>query len=64
MHRILDELFHGVFAMGGVISGEHGIGLAKKPWWRQATTAALRQLHQKIKRAVDPTNRLNPRKFI
>jgi glycolate oxidase len=64
MHRILDELFRGVFAMGGVISGEHGIGLAKKPWWRQATTPALRQLHQRIKQAVNPSGRLNPGKFV
>jgi FAD/FMN-containing dehydrogenase len=26
MHQILDELFQGVLKMGGVISGEHGIG--------------------------------------
>jgi glycolate oxidase len=64
MHRILDELFRGVLAMGGVISGEHGIGLAKKPWWNQATSPALRQLHQKVKKAIDPTNRLNPGKFL
>ena len=64
MHRILDELFHGVFAMGGVISGEHGIGLAKKPWWNQAASAELRHLHQKMKRALDPTACLNPGKFL
>jgi len=64
MHRILDELFRGVLAMGGVISGEHGIGLAKKPWWPQAASPALRQLHKKIKKALDPAGRLNPGKFI
>lgn len=64
MHRILDELFRGVLAMGGVISGEHGIGLAKKPWWNQAATPALRQLHQKVKKAIDPANCLNPGKFL
>lgn len=64
MHRILDELFRSVLAMGGVISGEHGIGLAKKPWWNQAASAALRQLHQKVKKAIDPTNCLNPGKFL
>ncbi len=64
MHRILNELFHDVLAMGGVISGEHGIGLAKKPWWPQATSPALRQLHQKIKKALDPAGRLNPGKFL
>ena len=30
MHRILDELFRGVLQMGGVISGEHGIGLGQE----------------------------------
>src|SRR5205085_6919128 len=29
----LDELFSQVLAWGGVITGEHGIGLAKKRWW-------------------------------
>jgi len=64
MHRILNELFRGVLAMGGVISGEHGIGLAKKPWWRQATSPALRHLHARIKKAVDPSQQLNPGKFL
>lgn len=64
MHRILDELFRGVFAMGGVISGEHGIGLAKKPWWNEATSPALRMLHRKIKKTLDPFDRLNPGKFL
>lgn len=64
MHRILDELFRGVLAMGGVISGEHGIGLAKRPWWTEATTLPLRNLHQKIKKALDPLQQLNPGKFV
>jgi len=64
MHRILDELFRGVLAMGGVISGEHGIGLAKKPWWNQAAPPALQQLHQKLKKTIDPAGFLNPGKFL
>ena len=64
MHRILDELFRGVLQMGGVISGEHGIGLAKKPWWNVATTPSLRSLHSKIKRALDPRQLLNPGKYL
>jgi len=64
MHRILDELFRGVLAMGGVISGEHGIGLAKKPWWNQAVSKELHYLHEKIKTTLDPHHRLNPGKFI
>jgi glycolate oxidase len=64
MRRILDELFRGVIAMGGVISGEHGIGLAKKPWWQQAAPPNLRNLHQKIKKAIDPSGQMNPGKFL
>jgi glycolate oxidase len=64
MHRILNELFRGVLQMGGVISGEHGIGLAKKPWWNVATTPALRTLHSRIKRALDPRHLLNPGKYL
>ena len=64
MHRILDELFRGVLGMGGVISGEHGIGLAKKPWWTVATTPSLRFLHSQIKRALDPRHLLNPGKYL
>jgi len=50
--------------MGGVISGEHGIGLAKKPWWNAATTPALRSLHTKIKSTLDPRHLLNPGKYL
>ena len=64
MHRILNELFRGVLAMGGVISGEHGIGLAKKPWWNQATSPSLRNTHLVIKKAIDPSGLLNPGKFL
>jgi glycolate oxidase len=60
----LDELFSQVLAWGGAITGEHGIGLAKKPWWRQAVSAEARQLHRRIKRALDPHNILNPGKFV
>jgi FAD/FMN-containing dehydrogenase len=64
MHGILDELFQGVLKMGGVISGEHGIGLAKKPWWNAASTPTLRNLHHRIKKALDPRNNLNPGKYL
>jgi len=64
MHRILDELFRGVLAMGGVISGEHGIGLAKKTWWNRAVSPALDRLHRQLKKALDPSAVLNPGKFL
>ena len=60
----LDELFPQILAWGGVITGEHGIGLAKKPWWPLAASESLRDLHQTVKRALDPRRILNPGKFV
>src|SRR4051812_22770994 len=62
--RALDELFTQVLAFGGVITGEHGIGLAKKRWWPQATSDVSRQIHRAIKDALDPERILNPGKFL
>ena len=60
----LDDLFRQVLAWGGAITGEHGIGLARKPWWRLATSKQLRDLHHRIKAALDPNGLLNPGKFL
>jgi glycolate oxidase len=60
----LDELFRQVLAWNGVITGEHGIGLAKKRWWPLAVSPELRALHQTIKQSLDPKRILNPGKFV
>jgi FAD/FMN-containing dehydrogenase len=60
----LDELFRQVLAWGGSITGEHGIGIAKKRWWPLAASAELRAMHKHVKRALDPKGILNPGKFI
>jgi len=62
--RALDELFRQIIAWDGAITGEHGIGLAKLPWWPQAASPELRKLHARIKKAVDPRHILNPGKFV
>jgi glycolate oxidase subunit GlcD len=62
--RALDELFAQVLAWGGVITGEHGVGLAKKRWWPQATSPVSRHVHAAIKQALDPNGILNPGKFV
>ncbi len=64
MQQALDKLFNGVLAMGGVITGEHGIGLAKKRWWPQAVDAGSHELHRRIKQVLDPRDLLNPGKFL
>ena len=60
----LDGLFRQILKMDGVITGEHGIGLAKKKWWPLAVSPAARRLHQQIKNALDPKEILNPGKFL
>jgi FAD/FMN-containing dehydrogenase len=64
MERALDALFRGVLAMGGAITGEHGVGLAKKRWWPRAVDAGSHELHRRIKAALDPRGILNPGKFL
>ena len=60
----LDELFRQVLDWGGAITGEHGIGLAKKPWWPLAVSPETLKLHGALKRALDPRRILNPGKFV
>jgi len=60
----LDELFRQVIAWGGAITGEHGVGLAKKRWWPLAISPEARALHRTIKHALDPQGILNPGKFV
>lgn len=64
VERALDELFAQVLAWGGVITGEHGIGLAKKRWWPEATSDVAREVHRVIKNALDPNGVFNPGKFL
>jgi glycolate oxidase len=63
-HAALDELFRGVIELGGSITGEHGVGLAKQPWWSQAVDPAADALHRTVKAALDPLGILNPGKFL
>lgn len=60
----LDDLFKQIISWGGAITGEHGIGIAKKEWWQQAVSTEAVKLHKLIKNALDPNGILNPGKFI
>lgn len=60
--RLLRELFATTVALGGVISGEHGIGTAKKPYFQALEDPAKLALLRRIKRAFDPAGILNPGK--
>jgi glycolate oxidase len=62
--RALDLLFIWVLENGGAITGEHGVGLAKKRWFRQALGEVSFDIHQALKQALDPDGILNPGKFL
>ncbi len=64
VERALDDLFAQVLSWGGVITGEHGIGLAKTRWWPDATSQVVRDVHRRLKRILDPNDILNPGKFV
>src|SRR5258708_23355148 len=64
VERALDDLFAPVLRWGGVITGEHGIVLPKNRSWPETTTNVARELHRRLKQALDPNGILNPGKFV
>lgn len=60
---LVHRLFDWVLAHGGSITGEHGIGLAKAPWFHQAVGAEAIAVHKALKAALDPQGLLNPGKM-
>lgn len=60
---MVNRLFDWVIAHGGSITGEHGIGLAKAPWFPAAVGEVGFDVHCALKAALDPHNILNPGKM-
>lgn len=58
----VEEIFKQSVALGGTISGEHGIGYAKAPYLGIALTADTIGAMRQLKRAFDPNGILNPGK--
>ncbi len=59
-HRLLHDIFSAGLALGGAISGEHGIGLAKRSHYVELEDPAKVALLRRIKAAFDPHGVLNP----
>jgi glycolate oxidase len=64
VEQALHEIFEHALKLGGTITGEHGVGLAKKAFLRQQLGDASYELLKQIKRALDPFGLLNPGKII
>jgi glycolate oxidase len=62
-HDILDQLYENVHALGGKISGEHGIGIKRKQSFTDLIDPAELAMMKAIKQVLDPNNILNPGKI-
>ena len=60
----LDILFKWIIENDGQITGEHGVGLAKKRWFKDAVSPISQNVHRQLKATLDPKGILNPGKFI
>ena len=57
-----DDLFRAAIALGGTLTGEHGVGLLKRRWLPDELGADQLALQQQIKTVFDPKGLLNPGK--
>jgi len=64
VHMAIDEIFATALALGGTLSGEHGIGLAKMKYLGDELGQSGLHLMKTIKEALDPDYLLNPGKLV
>ncbi|MCU6761454.1 Uncharacterized FAD-linked oxidoreductase Rv2280 [uncultured Roseburia sp.] len=63
LNEAMDKAYEKAKELGGQVSGEHGIGYAKKQYLKESLPSVDLQLMNKIKQAFDPKNILNPHKI-
>jgi len=63
LDKAIREIFELTVSLGGMISGEHGIGYSQKPYLSIALGDAELDLMRNIKKTFDPNNILNPGKI-
>lgn len=61
--KAVDEIIESAVEFGGVLSGEHGIGLEKQKFFRRNVDPVGFELMKKIKALLDPNNIMNPNKI-
>jgi glycolate oxidase len=64
IERALEEMYEAAIGMGGTLSGEHGIGIAKKRFLRMEFSDAAMEIMRGIKKVFDPKDILNPGSFL
>jgi glycolate oxidase len=63
VQKAVGEIFRLTCGMGGTLSGEHGIGLAKAPFMPLEHDQVAMDLMRSLKQLIDPKNILNPGKL-
>lgn len=63
-HAAMARVFALALSLGGTLSGEHGIGLAKRAFMAQALDAPTLDVMRAVKRVFDPDGILNPGKLL
>jgi glycolate oxidase len=63
VHKAIDEIFSTAINLGGTLSGEHGIGMAKSKYMEMQFGKSGMDVMKKIKQALDPDNIMNPGKM-
>jgi glycolate oxidase len=61
--KCVDEIIEIALSLGGVLSGEHGIGLEKQRFLKKAMDPTAIEIMKKIKDVLDPHHILNPGKI-
>jgi glycolate oxidase len=63
VESMVKEIFRIAVELGGTLSGEHGVGLTKKPYLEMAVDPVALDMMRSIKRTLDPKCILNPGKI-
>jgi glycolate oxidase len=63
-HVAAEELYRAAIAMGGTVTGEHGIGAARRPFLEEQRGPEAVAVMRSIKDALDPLGILNPGRVI
>jgi glycolate oxidase len=63
-HAAVEDVLQAAIDLGGTITGEHGVGLAKRAFLAREQTREVIELQRRIKKAFDPDDLLNPGKIL